>query len=162
MIYHSHHSVILHGTGDLKKGRLLGFLKPQSQYPILFPSGTPQSAYMRWLQGMMAWWWLQHQDSSGDGSKEILLWFMSGSALPVFSFRGIVVSGFALGFWSILSLFFVCVCGVGVFWFHSFAHGGPAFLVLLVEDTASSPLCILASIVGWCTMSTWVIYTMEC
>ena len=46
----------------------------------------------------------------GGGSKKILLWFMSKSVFPVFSFKSFIVSG--LTFKSLIHLEFIFVYGV--------------------------------------------------
>ena len=46
-----------------------------------------------------------------DGSKKILLWFMSKSVHPMFSSKSFIVSGLNLGLESILSLFLCIVLG---------------------------------------------------
>ena len=46
----------------------------------------------------------------GDEPKKLLLWFMLKSVLPMFSFRGFIVSG--LTFRSLIYFEFIFVCGV--------------------------------------------------
>ena len=48
--------------------------------------------------------------TSGGGSKKILLWFMSKSVFPMFSFKSFIVSG--LTFRSLIHLEFIFVYGV--------------------------------------------------
>ena len=61
----------------------------------------------------------------GVGSNKMLLWFMSKSILPMFSFRSFIV--FGLLFMSLIHFEFIFVYGVREFWFHSFTCSCPVF-----------------------------------